>query len=67
MTKGLRNTAKAEATYESTMASIQTKDKRFDLQLKQIDTEHSATQTEVDSVKKVIDKNTERSFKMFSA
>ena len=59
--------AKAEAKYESTMASIQSKDKRFDLQLKQIDTEHQAIQTEVDSVKKVIDKNIERSFKIFSA
>lgn len=60
------DTAKAEAEYETTMASIQSKDKRFDLQLKQIDTEHSAIQTEIDSVKKVIDKNIERSFKTFN-
>jgi hypothetical protein len=59
--------AKAEAKYEATMADIETKDKVFDLQLKNIDTEHSATQTEVDSVKKVIDKNIERNFKMFDA
>lgn len=58
--------AKAEAKYESTMASIQTKDKRFDLELTQINTEHSAIQTEVDSVKKVIDKNIERGFKIFN-
>lgn len=59
-------TAKAEAEYETTMASIQAKDKRFDLQLKQIDTEHTAIQTELDSVKKVIDKNIERGFKTFN-
>lgn len=59
--------AKAEADYETTMASIETKDKRFDLQLSQINTEHSAIQTEMESVKKVIDKNIERSFKSFDA
>lgn len=59
--------ARAEAEYETTMADIQSKDKRFDLQLKTIDTEHTAIQTEIDSVKKVIDKNIERSFKIFNA
>lgn len=59
--------AKAEAKYDAIMASIETKDKIFDLELKNIDTEHTATQTEVDSVKKVIDKNIERNFKMFQA
>lgn len=62
-----RQLAKAEADYNRTMADIQAKDKRFDLQLKQIDTEHTAVQTEIDSVKKVIDKNIERSFKIFNA
>ena len=61
------DTAKAEAQYESTMADIQAKDNRFDLQLKNIDTEHTAVQTEIDSVSKVIDKNIERSFKIFNA
>jgi len=60
-------TAKAEATYETTMANIQSKDKRFDTQLSTIDTEHTATQTEIDSVKKVMQKNIERSFKIFDA
>lgn len=59
--------AKAEAEYESTMNEIQSKDKRFDLELKTIDTEHNAIQTEMDSVKKVIDKNIERTFKIFDA
>lgn len=59
--------AKAEAAYNTSMADIETKDKRFDLQLKAIDTEHNAAQTEVESVKKVIDKNIEKSFKIFDA
>lgn len=59
-------TAKAEAEYETTMASIQAKDKRFDLQLKEIDTEHQAITQEIDSVKQVINKNIERSFKIFN-
>lgn len=59
--------AKAEADYDTAMARIHSKEAKLDLQLKQIDTEHNAVQTEVDSVKKVIDKNIERTFKMFDA
>lgn len=58
--------AKAEADYETAMAEIQSKDKRFDLQLETIDTEHNAVQQEMDSVNKVMDKNIERTFKIFS-
>lgn len=61
------DTAKAEAAYEAKMADIHSKDNKFDLQLKQIDTEHTAIQTEIDSVKKVIDKNIQTSFKIFDA
>lgn len=57
--------ARIEAQYQTDMATVQAQDKKFDLQLKQIDTEHSALQTEYDSVKKVIDKNIETSFKIF--
>lgn len=59
--------AKAEAEYNATLAQIQSKDKRLDMELKTIDTEHKAIQTEIDSVKNVIQKNVERSFKIFSA
>lgn len=59
--------AKAEADYDAKTAEIQSKDKKFDLQLQSINTEHTAIQTEIDSVKKVIDKNIERSFKIFDA
>lgn len=58
--------SKAEAKYNYEMAAINSKDKRYDLDLKNIDTEHGAIQSEIDSVKKVIDKNIERSFKIFS-
>lgn len=59
--------AQAEAKYNRTLADIQSKDKRFDLQLKQIDTEHQAIQATIDGVKKVIDKNIDRNLKMFQA
>jgi len=59
--------ARAEANYNTSTAEIQIKDKKFDLELTNIETEHTAVQTEVDSVKKVIDKNIDRSFKMFQA
>src|SRR5574344_93826 len=59
--------AKAKAKYDSVLAQIESKDSKFDMNLKNIDTEHNAIQTEVESVKKVIDKNIERSFKIFDA
>jgi hypothetical protein len=54
-----------KAKYDSDLLAIQTKDKRLDMEIKQIDTEHSALQTEVESVQKVIQKNIEGSFKTF--
>ena len=49
------------------MNKIEAKDKRYDLELKNIDTEHQSLQTEYDSIKSVIDKNVERNFKYFNA
>ena len=57
----------AEAEYNRDMNKIQTKDKRFDMELKRIDTEHSALQVEYDSVKSAMNKNIERTMKIFSA
>ena len=48
------------------MAKIENKDKRYDLELKNIDTEHNSLQTEYDSIKTAIDKNIERTFKIYS-
>jgi hypothetical protein len=57
---------KAEAEYKSAMNKIESKDKRYDLELKNIDTEHSSLQTEYDSIKTAVDKNIERTFKLYS-
>ena len=40
-------------------------DKNLELRLKQLDTEHNAVQTEMDAVERVIQKNTESTFKTF--
>ena len=44
---------------------IQSEDKTLELRLKQLDTEQDAIQTEMDAVQKVIEKNTESTFKTF--
>lgn len=44
---------------------IQQQDKMLELKLRQLDTEQKALQTEMDSVKKVIEKNIESTFKTF--
>ena len=56
----------AEAEYNAAMNKIENKDKRYDLELKNIDTEHNSLQTEYDSIKAAIDKNIERTFKLYS-
>ncbi len=61
-----RKIALAEAKYEEEMVALERKDKRFDLELKKLDTEHNALQTEYESVKGVIDKNVEKTFSIFS-
>lgn len=57
--------AKAEAEYKAAMNKIENKDKRYDLELKNIDTEHNSLQTEYDSIKNAIDKNIDRTFKIY--
>ena len=44
---------------------VQSEDKNLELRLKQLDTEQDAIQTEMDAVQKVIEKNTESTFKTF--
>ena len=56
----------AEAEYNAAMNKIENKDKKYDLELKNIDTEHNSLQTEYDSIKSAIDKNIERTFKIYS-
>ena len=57
--------AKAEAEYQAETKDIEAKDKQYDSMLKLLDTEHSALQTEYDSVKNLISKNVEKVFTMF--
>ena len=57
---------KAEVKYNQALRDIQAKDKEYDNDIKKLDTEHNALQTEYDSIKGVLDKNMERSFKAFS-
>ena len=45
---------------------IQAQDKELELKLKQLDTEHNAVQTEMESVQSVVKKNSEDSFKTFA-
>lgn len=56
----------AQSKYETQSLTIQNQDKMLDLELKQIETQHKAIETEYDSVKKVIDKNIETSYKIFA-
>ena len=44
---------------------IQEEDRTLELRLKQLDTEHNALQTEMEAVKKIMDKNVEDTFKTF--
>lgn len=62
-----------KAIYEKTVEEInaqtlviQQQDKTLELHLDQLDTEQQAIQTELDAVKKVIDKNIEETFKTFA-
>lgn len=57
--------ASVTATYEYLTDYWQQKDKELELELQQIQSEHNAIETEIDSVKKVIEKNVDKSFKTF--
>lgn len=57
--------ALAEAEYEKGMAEIQAKDKEYEIDQKKIDTQYKALQTEEESIKTILSKNVERSFKTF--
>lgn len=61
-----REIARIEREYQNQLSDLEAKDNKFDLELRKLDTEHSALQTEYDAVKNVIDKNVEKSFTIFS-
>ncbi len=57
--------AQVTSDYEYLTTYWQQKDKELELQLQQIQSEHNAIETEIDSVKKVIEKNVDKTFKTF--
>jgi capsule polysaccharide export protein KpsE/RkpR len=50
---------------QARIAALQAVDKSLELQLRRVDTQHDAVQTEIDAVRKVIGKNIESTFKTF--
>ncbi len=55
----------ANAEYEETVERLQRIDKKYDMLIQQLSTEQKAIEAEMDSIKKVIDKNIEETFKAF--
>jgi len=58
--------ALAESQYEAKALAISCQDKKLDLELKQIETQHKAVEAEEDSVKKIIENNINKTFKIFA-
>jgi len=50
---------------QARIAAIQAIDKALELQLRRVDTQRDAVQTEIDAVRKVIGKNIDSTFKTF--
>lgn len=56
----------AAIAVQARIAAIQTLDKALELNLKRLETQRNAVQTEIEAVNKVITKNIESSFKTFA-
>lgn len=56
----------AKAKYDAALARVQRLDKQLELKLNQVETQHKAVETEIESVDKIIQNNIESSFKYFS-
>ena len=57
--------ALAESEYEAKLATIKIQDQMMDMEIRQIETQHKAIMEEWDSVKKVIEDNITKTFKVF--
>ena len=57
--------AVASREYDMKVEKLQRKEKQLDMNIQQLSAERNAVDTELESVKKVIDKNIEESFKTF--
>lgn len=51
---------------QARVAAVQSLDKALEMQLRRVDTQRNAVQTEIEAVQKVISKNIEGSFKTFA-
>ena len=58
--------AQAESDYEAKTAALKCQDQMLDMEIKQIETQHKAVETEWDSVKKIIEGNIDKTFKIFA-
>ncbi|MBE7707200.1 MAG: hypothetical protein E7Z88_00675 [Cyanobacteria bacterium SIG27] len=58
--------AQAEAEYNTAQDRIQAQDKKLELRLDQLESDRNAIQTEMESVKKVMEDNIDSTFKIFS-
>jgi len=59
--------SRAAADYERRVEDINQKEKQLDLRLTRIQNEHNALKTEYETVKELVKKNIERSYKTFNA
>lgn len=57
---------RAQAEYKSTMDKLENTDKKYELRLKQLETERNAIETEIEGVQKIIQDNIEGSFNAMS-
>ncbi|MBQ4646997.1 MAG: hypothetical protein IJB79_06585 [Candidatus Gastranaerophilales bacterium] len=58
--------AAAQAEYEATQSKVQNLDRKLEMELDRLETERQAITTEMESVKKVVDDNVEKTFNIFS-
>ncbi len=58
--------AEAESKYEYETARISRQDNMLEMELKQLETQHEAVMSELESVQEVISNNIERTFKLFT-
>ena len=59
--------ARAEAKYNTEKQKINSKEEVIDMKMKNLDTEISSLTTEYDTIKSLISKNIEKSFKRYDA
>ncbi len=57
---------KAEADFEANMKKIDMKERKYDQDLTKLDAERNAIKSEIDTLKKVIQENVDRTFKLFT-